>query len=910
MKLRDCLLCLVSIALCALSSTAQADSYYVVEVRNLELVVEDSKIPDQLYTQTVQRQIWRGQNIVSFPYLQLEQANAEAYIGFPPLDEDESNNRWWMRQGSLLVGIRLKNTAAITGSAILQSPGTSRMRSIPFKFDPATAKPTTREAFEAVRKSNYTRLSKAPIPGAAWFRHLSGETPDPAITENPMDPFASRQDGHLNETFNLFSGHRAIAENLALDRAIILAESEDDEDNEPIPLKSIQGVTVRAIDWSERLQSKEVPLDPLAAHLPEDQHAAFFPSIKALNLVMDALDSESAPALEARNTTNPYRKLINRYEGQMGLRIPNIISEKMPIQSVAITGGDPFFPSGTDIAVVFQTAQPDALFAAISSFIGLQANAVGATTEKLDGGAVAYTTADRSFSAYILQSEHYVAVANSPAQLKHLSAVAVGDSPSLASTDEFKYFRQRYPLENDASAFLFLSDATIRRWASPVVRIGASRRTRAAAVLAESTARLIDNQPLGDDYQALVGTVEGIGETAQSEHYNTLAFLTPISELDIETVTKAEQDGYLRWRRGYENGWRQVFDPIALSLKITDTSYAIDLSVIPLTLGSEYDDWIELAGQSTLDAPARKAHPEALIFTSFAVDPESAPFMQANSFSQSMVPGFQANPLAWIGQSISIFIDGTPFWQDVQAAEDPENYIERNLGKFPIGIRIASRSTARLAIFLTGLRSFSEQAAPGLLRWETREHNEKPYVVISDDDSLTGELEIALYYAAQKDALLLSLDETVLHRAMDRAAATKEAPEEPAEELEPQHIFGFAQLDFLKDLPQWSGESSLQKQQIVSWSALPILNEWHKRFPDQNPVEVHEKYFRQQIVCPRGQGYQWNETLKTMESVAFGSPLEPKGDTPMPIMNPIWKRAKANLHFEDDGLRLQATIEQ
>lgn len=909
MKLRDCIPPLVLIALCALGGTAQAESYYVVEVRNLQFEVEDDTPLDRIYSQSIQRQSRRGLGLAQFPYLQIEQADAEAYIGFPLPDEDETNNRWRMRQGSLLVGIRLESDAAISGSAILQSPGTPQLRGIPFKFDPATAEPTTREAFEAIRKSNYIRLSKAAIPGSAWFRHLSGEPSDPDLTQDPIDPFTNSRESHLNQTFNLFSGHRAIAENLALDRAIILAESEKEEDNAPIPLKSIQGITVRAIDWSERLHSKEVPLDPLAAHLPEDQHAVFFPSIKALNQTMDALDSESAPALEARSTTNPYRKLIDRYEGQMGLRIPNVISDKMPIKSVAITGGDPFFPSGTDVAVIFESAQPEALFAAISSFVGLQANAVGATTEKLSKGSVAYTTADRSFSAYILQSEHYVAVANSPAQLKHLSAVTKGDSPSLASTDEFKYFRQRYPLANDASAFLFLSDATIRRWGSPAVRIGASRRTRAAAVLAESTARLIDNQPLGDDYKALVGTVAANGKTAQSEHYNTLAFLTPNSELNIETVTKVEQDGYLRWRRGYENGWR-VFDPIALSLKITENSYAVDLSVIPLTLGTEYDDWIELAGDATLDAPARKAHPEALIFTSFAVDPESAPFMQANSFSQSMVPGFQANPLAWIGQSISIFIDATPFWKDVQAAEDPEDYIEDNLGKFPVGIRIASRSTARLAIFLTGLRSFSEQAAPGLLRWETREHNEKPYVVINGDDSITGELEIALYYAAQKDALILSLDEKVLHRAMDRAAAAQEAPDEPSEELAPQHIFGFAQLDFLKDLPQWSGESPLHKQQAVSWSALPILNEWHMRFPDQNPVEVHATYFHQQIVCPGGQGYQWNETLKTMESVAFGSPLEPRGETAMPIMDPIWKRAQANLHFEDDGLRLQATIEQ
>ena len=84
-------------------------------------------------------------------------------------------------------------------------------------------------------------------------------------------------------------------------------------------------------------------------------------------------------------------------------------------------------------------------------------------------------------------------VTNSTCQLQQLAAVRSGKAKSLAALPEYKFFRMRYPRgDAEESAFIFLSDATIRRWCGPRWRIADSRRTRARAVLAELQASQLD----------------------------------------------------------------------------------------------------------------------------------------------------------------------------------------------------------------------------------------------------------------------------------------------------------------------------------------------------------------------------------------------------------------------------------
>jgi len=877
-----------------------ADSYYVVPLGDLgytEDRVDDLNV-------SISRFAWTHKEAIRFPDLQFEDARVEAYIAFP--EQEAGARNWWgnENQSQLNVALRLPNNEPIKGQTKFAQSGTPSKVAHAFKLDPSQFEAVTAEDFVKIRQLHYARLALSPIPGGDWFRYQAGD-------EYRTDAQARRWRnlGAFDSSFNMFTGHRAVSENLALDRELILGTSKN---GKPIQVSTITGVTVAPIDWAERITDAPTPIDPLAMSIPHDQHAAFFGSIKDLNQTIRTAEQDGIRFYQTQSNRKIYQGLAKRYQKQMGILIPDMLTEQLPVKSVAVTGGDPFLPSGSDVSILFETDKPEALMIALNAFIRAQAELHGdqmSSETGIDGDtSYAYVSDDRSFSSILFAGKNYVAVTNSKYQHGALKAVTKGETTALGATEEFKFFRQRYPLADKATAFIFLSDATLRRWASPAFRIGASRRVRAAAALGQATALTLDGKEFEHTYTDLVGELQQDGPRIQSERFNTLDFLTPISELDINTVTPAEKEGYERWRRGYESGWVR-FDPIALSLSIDHDSLGMDLSVIPLRVGTRYNRWLEVAGEATLDQVALTPHPESILMLSYAIDGSSEMFQMANNQSSAMLPGIGANPLAWVGGSLSLFLDADPFWEAMHASEDQEDYIENNLARLPAGLRVSSKSSIKLALFLTTLRSFSEQAAPGLLLWETREHEATPYVVIKTTEraGLPNDMEIKVHYAALPDAFLLSLNEEVLKRAITRNLKEREITK-PDHASEPYQAFAQTKLQTLQNYLKLVEGDPLPKLQTISWSALPILNEWHQRFPGEDPVKVHARYFGEWLQCPGGEGYQWNPKTGSMESVALGSPEAPRGDLPNIPLFGNWSEAKAAVSLQDSELRVKAGL--
>jgi len=167
-----------------------------------------------------------------------------------------------------------------------------------------------------------------------------------------------------------------------------------------------------------------------------------------------------------------------RYQKQMCLTISGIARLLGPkvAQSVALTGSDPYFPTGTDVAVLFEAPDLAMLEQLIMAQVTMKAQ--GTKEAKPIKGEVAgvafqgFRSPDRSVCVYVARLDGIVVVTNSPYQIQRLAGVAKGRAPSIASLDEYVFFRDRYPLGDDGeTAFLFLSDATIRRWCGPRWRI-------------------------------------------------------------------------------------------------------------------------------------------------------------------------------------------------------------------------------------------------------------------------------------------------------------------------------------------------------------------------------------------------------------------------------------------------------
>ena len=175
------------------------------------------------------------------------------------------------------------------------------------------------------RMEHYQRLQNLGVPGTAWFRHQTNQTSERLKVLQPAEKNqqANNRPNRFNRptrkvglerTIDLFSGGRAISENLQLDRELRLSS---DEQNRTISLSEIKGITIDEMPWKELIGDAKPKLDPLANVLPHDQHALFFPTFKSMVEVMDeataqgTLYSASVKAgprapVRVRNTVNNF----------------------------------------------------------------------------------------------------------------------------------------------------------------------------------------------------------------------------------------------------------------------------------------------------------------------------------------------------------------------------------------------------------------------------------------------------------------------------------------------------------------------------------------------------------------------------------------------------------------------------
>jgi len=708
------------------------------------------------------------------------------------------------------------------------------------------------------------------------------------------------------DAYELFSGGRAVAENLRLDRVLEISEKAD----RTIPIGTLPGIDIEELDWTERLEGTDPELDPLAAWIPADQHGLFFPSLESLEAVLDEAARSGTPVLRMVEPRSEDARTRSFYERQLGIEVAGLgeLLGPQEVTSLALTGSDPFLRTGTDLALLFQCRDAGQVLQRLrkNQAEAFEDSGTGAWPEHGELGGLTfqgYRSPDRLASGFTARHQDVVILTNSAAQLRRLAAVIGEPETALATTPEYRFFRTRYPRANRAeSAFLLLSDATIRRWGSPKWRIGAARRTLAASLLADRQARRIQDQT---------------SELVSSEEYGTLAFLTPIAELQIDLVSQQEANAYDQFRNRYQHAWRAFFDPIAAVLELSPERTALDLSVLPLTESTDYGEMIELTRGVSLKPASGDPHADTLLHWVMALNPRSDPILGLESELSTMTPGLSVNPLAWVGEAVAVYADQDPFWQEWATAEDPDEYIGKNFHRLPLALHVQVGDSLGLAAFLTALRSFSDQAAPGMTRWENRSHLGRDYVRIGASPEFAAAEEdsdplarLAIHYAALPGSFVLSLREEVIHRAIERQAARSKA--EPASATAPEGT------------TPWLGESlalhadrgilghpllwQFGAQNYASWKNLAILNEWRRLRPATDPVLYHEVRWQLRLVCPGGGDYTWNEEWQTMESTVYGHPGQPRRGPRAPADLEGIVSGDFGLSFEGDGLRARVVI--
>ncbi|MBW3598914.1 MAG: hypothetical protein KY475_16780 [Planctomycetes bacterium] len=910
----------VSLLIGAGKAAVAEDIFYVKPLRELEFT--KGALPENFDQDRVLRS---GSSFR--PYAALE-TEGEAYVVVElqnAVDFDLGDSEF---DSTSRIAMRVPQRREIRGKLFIPRADQSGADQLGFVIPAKEGKPGLKPHFLRAKRAHYERLLDANIVGAAWFRHESRAAAE-ALGEKWDEQrdrrrrfFGRSQSTDLESTYALASGGRAVSENLQLDR--MLPESERGEAT--VPVDSIKGITVQEFDWEELTENIDPERDPLAAFVPDDQHALFFPSFSALVRVADTAQEQGTPVLRAAEARAEDALSRERYQRQLCLPLGQAERWLGPqlIKSVAITGGDPYFRTGTDVAVLFEAKNPQLLRQTIDARVALSLkDHPDAKAMEGEINGVAYAGArstDRTICCYVASLDDVVIVANSPRQLERIVAVRHGNAPALDALPEYAFFRDRYPRSDaEESALLVISDKTIRRWCGPRWRIAASRRTRAAAVMAEVQAAHLERLVEGDVERSQVEAVFWVPEAdrftltpegVRSSVYGDLDYQTPISELELAYVTTSEADLYRRWRVGYERNWSNFFDPIAVRFTASPDKLAVDLTVMPLIDNSDYEEWASMSRGAKLQPDDGDPHPEALIHWALALNPDSERMKQYGNFAQGMI---RVNPLSWIGESAGVYADRDPFFRDWAAAEDRDDFAEENLHRLPVALHISSRSTLKLTAFLTALRGFIEQTAPGMTVWETRTHNGEPYVEISPSERAQGDLgdefdRLAIYYAASGQGLTVTLNESVLQRALDRQKARREANDEAGVKNQAAPWLGEnlclrVERDVLAIIQAGWGDDYRRVMQARAWGNLPILNEWRRLFPEHDPFALHERFWGARPVCPGGGKYVWNESWQTYESTVYGHPGEPKAGPGLPRSLEDVSQADFGLTFEENGLR-------
>jgi hypothetical protein len=319
---------------------------------------------------------------------------------------------------------------------------------------------------------------------------------------------------------------------------------------------------------------------------------------------------------------------------------------------------------------------------------------------------------------------------------------------------------------------------------------------------------------------------------------------------------------------------------------------------------------------------------------------------------EAEIPGIpKTHPLSWLGSCVAIYADDDAFWTELAQAPDFDKFGEKNVARVPLAVRAEVRNPLKLAAFMAMVRVMLEASAPQMIRWEVMSHKDRPYVKISTVVPKEGEgagrgvgflpENMAIYYAMTPTSLTVTLSEAVIKRALERMPVVKPA-DQPKPEGEAKGDAAKAEAPAVAPAPPappaapaaplrpWLGESlALQvdarilpilematrerfdrAMQALSWSNIPILNEWKRLYPKTDPVALHEKLWGVRLICPGGGKYAWNEEWQTMESTVYGHPGQPKSGPKSPLVLKGVTFGNFGITFENGGLRGSVELER
>jgi hypothetical protein len=485
---------------------------------------------------------------------------------------------------------------------------------------------------------------------------------------------------------------------------------------------------LRLADYAKLLEQKAarklLPKPHEAAKLvPEDQYFLHFNSLKAATQLQDLVSDWGNSLLRLFTVRADDHRLREEFEEQLCLRRDPLLQlfADAVVTEFAMTGGDPFFLEGTDVTVLFRVARPAVFQKAAGEWLAETKKRHPDLVERefhYRGHQITVRyTEDRAASCFTAQLGDYAVYSNSHRAIRQIVDAATSKTRRLYDALDYRHATILLPPSGEAAAgYFYASEAFLARLVGPQAKIAERRRLVCFNNLVMlNNAALFYRLEHGDSPSSLTALVEGRfvdpakvlcphggayswdtrNDTCACTLHNRVKYLTPNAELAVLKVSKAEREGYQRFKQRYEQFWQAALDPIAARITM-GRRVKVEVCVAPLAGGSIYNElrsWLDERPQPVATQQIARSAVVSLV---------AVRGRKAIADLVRAIPGvteaLRADPtltdLGWLGDRVSLhFCDG-----DKILELDPSRFRELDT---PFGVKLPATYQALAGALLT-----------------------------------------------------------------------------------------------------------------------------------------------------------------------------------------------------------------
>jgi hypothetical protein len=497
------------------------------------------------------------------------------------------------------------------------------------------------------------------------------------------------------DLYQVFTGSMAIQE--AMQRTTLATTGRTGDLN--IPVSNLAPPALTSLPYKDLLEQKRIrdKIEPKVAEIarlvPADQYFLQLNSMQSLDELLELSVNWGGSLLRLFTVAAQDQQLEGKLQEQLCLHrdlLTRLFADGV-ISELAFTGADPFVYEGTDVTVIFRVKQPALFQQAASGWLAAARKAHADLTEanfNYRGHKVlARYTPDRGVSSFVVQHNDYMIYSNSHRAVRRAVDAAVGASPALYDSLDYRYVTTLLPPSAAAnSGYFFVPEAMIRRLVAPAAKISEKRRLQCYnSLVMLNNASLFFRMEFGRSPKSLAELVQGrfvdldkivcphggayafdAGRDACTcSLHNRLKYLTPIIELNVLGVSQNEAAEYDRYKQRYQAFWQGMFDPIAIRLTM-DRRAKIETCVLPMANGSIYNQLRSMIDKTPRPLDSARIAPSALASLVMV------PGRKAIGEQVRQIPGvaevLQANPtltdLGWLGDRVGLHVcDGDSILQ-------------------------------------------------------------------------------------------------------------------------------------------------------------------------------------------------------------------------------------------------------